>query len=387
MVSRLLLHVGPSVGNYNVLSSATVPNVGFASPEFNSSFKYSLEQFRVVTGSDESYTPFILPGGGTVAMESTVSFLRKGSKVLIVSNGAFGDRWEKILSRYPVEFKILRANPGEIVPVSQVKSEVQEGGFDAVTLTQVETSTGAKVPVREMAAAVRPYVNLIIVDGVASIGGERMSSKDWNVDVSLTASQKALGAQTGAGLLVASEKAIERLSEPSISGYFLDLRNWLPIMNSFLAGGGGYFATPPIGTVFSLQKSFQIIEEESLDKRLERHRVCAEAFRKGIKEMGLEIVASENVRSNTVSGVYLDGVNIQKFIKEAMSKGVEFGAGVHEKIKDRYFRVGHMGWIEPSNIITALTTIEESVSSLGGKVKKGSAASVKEMFEKSGTGL
>lgn len=375
------MHVGPSIGNYNVLSSATVPNVGFASPEFNSAFKYDLEQFRKVTGVDESYTPFILPGGGTVAMESVVSFLRKGSRVLIVSNGVFGDRWEKILSRYPVEFRILRANPGESVPVNQVKSEVQEGGYDAVTFTQVETSTGAKVPIKDMASAVRPYVELIIVDGVASIGGERMNAAEWNIDVCLTASQKALGAQAGAGLLVASEKAVERLSESSISGFFLDLRNWLPIMKSFLSGGGGYFATPPVGTVFSLKKSFEIIEEEGLEGRFERHRICAEAFRKGISEMGLEIVAAENARSNTVSAVYLDGVNIGDFIRESMSRGVEFGAGVHEKIRDRYFRVGHMGWIEPAHIISALNVIEDSVSALGGNVKKGSAASVKSFFE------
>ncbi len=374
------MHVGPSVGNYSVLSSATVPNIGFASPEFNSAFRYDLEKFRTVTGADESYTPFILPGGGTVAMESTVSFLRKGSRILIVSNGVFGDRWEKILSRYPVEFRILRANPGETVPASQIRAEVQEGGFDAVTLTHVETSTGAKVPMKEMVAAVRPYVDLVIVDGVASIGGERMKASEWNIDVCLTASQKALGAQAGAGLLVASEKAVERLSEQSISGYFLDLRNWLPIMKSFLSGGGGYFATPPVGTVFSLKKSFEIIEDEGLESRYERHRICADAFRKGIREMGLEIVAAENVRSNTVSAVYLDGVNMADFIKEAMTRGVEFGAGVHEKIKDRYFRVGHMGWVEPAHIINALNVIEDSVSALGGKVTKGSAEKVKGIF-------
>lgn len=374
------MHVGPSVGNYNVLSAATVPNIGFASPEFNSAFRYDLEQFRAVTGADESYTPFILPGGGTVAMESTVSFLRKGSKVLIVSNGVFGDRWEKILSRYPVEFRILRANPGETVPASQVKAEVQEGGFDAVTLTHVETSTGAKVPMKEMVAAVRPYVDLVIVDGVASIGGERMKVSEWNIDVCLTASQKALGAHAGAGLLVASEKAVERLSGQSVSGYFLDLRNWLPIMKSFLSGGGGYFATPPVGTVFSLKKSFEIIGDEGLESRYERHRICADAFRKGIREMGLEMVAAENVRSNTVSGVYLDGVDMGDFIKEAMSRGVEFGAGVHEKIKGRYFRVGHMGWVEPAHIINALNVIEDSVTAFGGKVTKGAAEKVKGIF-------
>ena len=91
--------------------------------------KYSLEQFKGVTGADETYTPFIIPGGGTAAMESVVSFLSKGSKVLIVTNGVFGDRWAGILSRYPVKFKILRAKAGQAIPTSQIAAELSEGGI------------------------------------------------------------------------------------------------------------------------------------------------------------------------------------------------------------------------------------------------------------------
>ncbi len=372
MVSRILMHVGPSVANYGVLSSAVAPNLGFASPEFNQAMKYSLGQFREVTGADESYTPFIIPGGGTAAMESVVSFLPRDSNVLIVTNGVFGDRWEGILSRYPVKFKILRAKAGQAIATNQIASELREGGYHAVTITQVETSTGVRMPMKEIAAAIRPFVKLIIVDGVASIGGERMNAAQWNIDICLTASQKALGAQAGAGLLVASENAMSLLQNPSISGYLLDLRNWAKIMQSFLAGGGGYFATPPIGTVFSLAESFRRIEVETMEARIARHRTCSEAFRKGITEMGLDVVASEPLRSSTVTGVYLENADIGKFLQEAMARGVEFAAGVHPEIKERYFRVGHMGWIEPAHIMIALNAIEGALESLGRKVEKDS---------------
>lgn len=377
------MHVGPSVGNYNVLSASTVPNVGFASPEFNSAMKYSLEGYMNITGADGSYTPFILPGSGTGAMESTMSFLGKGSKVLIVTNGVFGDRWEKIVSRYPVEFKVLRASAGNVVPTSQIKAELEDTHYDAVTITHVETSTGARMPIKEIASAIRPLVDLIIIDGVASIGGERMNVRDWNVDVCLTASQKALGAQAGAGLLVASERAMSRLRNPSIAGYFLDLRNWQPIMEAFLEGRGGYFATPPIGTIFSLKESFLLVDRETPEKRYERHRICAEGFRKGIREMGLEIVAAEGYRSNTVSGVYLENTDVGAFIQKCMEEGVEFGAGVHEQIRGRYFRAGHMGWIEPAHIVRALNTIEKAASSMGVSVNRDAAAvAAKEIFGK-----
>jgi aspartate aminotransferase-like enzyme len=382
MTSRILMHVGPSIGNYDVLSAAVQPNIGFASPEFNSAMKNSLEGFRYVTGSDSSYTPFILPGSGTVAMESVMSFIPRGSRILVVSNGVFGDRWEAIMSRYPVILKVLRAEAGKAVSIGDIEHEVSSGRYFAVAMTQVETSTGVRLDVESVAKAVRNHVDLVIVDGVASIGGETMKAAQWGIDVCLTASQKALGAQAGAGLLVASPSAMEKLKGESISGYFADLRNWSDIMNKFLAGGGGYFATPSIGTVFSIQKSMDLIRSETMEARVRRHEICSQAFRAGINHLGLEILASEKLRSNTVSGVMVDGINIADFLQRCMKKGVEFGAGVHPSVRDRYFRVGHMGWVQPAHIITALNAIESSLEEMGKKVDRGSAQAAGEIFSR-----
>ena len=376
------MHVGPSIGNYDVLSAAVQPNIGFASPEFNSAMKNSLEGFRYVTGSDSSYTPFILPGSGTVAMESVMSFMPRGSRILVVSNGVFGDRWEAIMSRYPVILKVLRAEAGKAVSIGDIEHEVSSGSYFAVAMTQVETSTGVRLDVESVAKAVRNHVDLVIVDGVASIGGETMKAAQWGIDVCLTASQKALGAQAGAGLLVASPSAMEKLKGEPISGYFADLRNWSDIMNKFLAGGGGYFATPPIGTVFSIQKSMDLIRSETMEARVRRHEICSQAFRAGINHLGLEILASEKLRSNTVSGVMVDGINIADFLQRCMKKGVEFGAGVHPSVRDRYFRVGHMGWVQPAHIITALNAIESSLEEMGKKVDRGSALAAGEIFSR-----
>ncbi len=376
------MHVGPSIGNYDVLSAAVQPNIGFASPEFNSAMKNSLEGFRYVTGSDSSYTPFILPGSGTVAMESVMSFIPRGSRILVVSNGVFGDRWEAIMSRYPVILKVLRAEAGKAVSTGEIEHEVSSGRYFAVAMTQVETSTGVRLDVESVAKAVRNHADLVIVDGVASIGGETMKASQWGIDVCLTASQKALGAQAGAGLLVASPSAMEKLKGESISGYFADLRNWSDIMNKFLAGGGGYFATPPIGTVFSIQKSMDLIRSETMEARVRRHEICSQAFRAGINHLGLEILASEKLRSNTVSGVMVDGISIPDFLQRCMKKGVEFGAGVHPSVRNRYFRVGHMGWVQPAHIITALNAIESSLEEMGKNVDRGSALAAGEIFSR-----
>ncbi len=181
---------------------------------------------------------------------------------------------------------------------------------------------------------------------------------------------------------MASPSAMEKLKGESISGYFADLRNWSDIMNKFLAGGGGYFATPPIGTVFSIQKSMDLIRSETMEARVRRHEICSQAFRAGISHLGLEILASEKLRSNTVSGVMVDGINIADFLQRCMKKGVEFGAGVHPSVRDRYFRVGHMGWVQPAHIITALNAIESSLEEMGKRVDRGSALAAGEIFSR-----
>ncbi|HLH86646.1 MAG TPA: alanine--glyoxylate aminotransferase family protein [Thermoplasmataceae archaeon] len=373
MTEKILMHVGPSISNYYVHSAASKTNVGFASKEFVEAMGDSLHGFMELVGAGSDYFPFILPGGGTSAMEAAVSFLHKDSSVLIVSNGVFGDRWEGILSRYPVNFKVLRAKAGRSVDISQIETELSNARYDAVTFTQVETSTGVRMPLKEIVPRIRNLVDLVIIDGVAGVGGEPIDVEKLKIDILLTASQKAIGAQAGAGLMVASSRAMEKLAVESISGYYLDLRNWKDNMKGFLEYKGSYFATPPVGTVLSLQKAFKLIQEEGKEKRFDRHRICADAFRKGIAAMGLELVSEEPFRSNTVSGVMVTPGSSQKVVSEAMNMGVEFASGVHPEIKDRYFRVGHMGWIQPSHIVLALKTIETACEKSGIPVNRGEA--------------
>jgi len=98
---RLLMHVGPVTIEDEVLLAGMRNNVGFSSPEFVEAMGEVLRGLRKVFGVDDSYQTFAIVGGGTSAMESVVSLLRKGEKVLVVSNGVFGDRWEPCLRGTP----------------------------------------------------------------------------------------------------------------------------------------------------------------------------------------------------------------------------------------------------------------------------------------------
>jgi aspartate aminotransferase-like enzyme len=368
---RALMHVGPVTIELDVLLAGVKENVGFSSREFVDAMSSSLKGLRKIMGAPH-YQSFIIPGGGTSAMESVVSMLKKGDKVLVVSNGVFGDRWLNIFKRYGVSVDSLKAEAGDYVKPEIVEEAVKKNSYTMVTLTHVETSTGVREPVKEVTKRIRDLVQLIVVDGVASVAGEEMRAEEWGIDVVLTASQKALGCPPGAGLLVASPKAVSRISQDMLGGYYLHLSNWLEIMRSLEDGKASYFATLPVHLAFMLAKAFDLIEQEGLENRLKRHEIVGGAIRSGVEAMGLSLVAKEpSTYSNTVTGVKLSKVDASKVLSSMDEAGIELAPGVHPALAGRYVRIGHMGWITPNDAISTIATLERILHSLGEQVKLG----------------
>jgi len=380
---RILMHVGPVNILDRILYAGLKNNIGFTSPEFIQAFQYSLKKTRELFQVDNTYQPFLIPGGGTSAMESVTSLLREGERVLVVSNGVFGDRWESIFRKYPLKVDVLRAEPGYYVEPEAVEKQVKKEKYALVTFTHVETSTGVRQPIKESVKAVRDYVDLVVVDGVSSVGAEEVKAKDWGVDVYLTASQKAIGVPPGIGILVLSENAMKRLNdEKSVAGYYLDLRNWLPVMRGMEEGKGAYFSTPPVHTILMLQEALKIItEEEGLESRIKRHERVAAAIRAGIEGMGLEIVAKRpEAYSNTVTGVLLKKVSADAVLSNIISEGIELAPGVHPALRGKYFRIGHMGWVTENDAFATIATIERVLKKLGEDVKVGEGVKATQIY-------
>jgi aspartate aminotransferase-like enzyme len=372
MTRKILMHVGPETIDYDVLLGGIKGDVGFTSKEFVDAMSFSLKFLRKLMEVGESYQPFIIPGGGTSAMESVTSLLRKGDKVLVVSNGVFGNRWIDIFSRYPVNVKALKAKAGYYVKPEEIEEEVKKDHYTMVTMTHVETSTGVREPIAEVTKRIRDYVDLIVVDGVASVGGEEVRAEDWKIDVFLTASQKAIGTPPGAGLLVLSENATKRLGEDNIAGYYLNLKNWIGVMQSMEKGKASYFSTLPVHLILMIKKAFELIETEGIGNRIRRHEIVSSAIRKGIEALGLEIVAkTPEAYSNTVTGVMLKKVNPNDVLSMSLTEGIEFAPGVHPDLVGKYFRIGHMGWVNINDVISAIAVIERVLSKLGEPINFG----------------
>ncbi len=371
---RLVMVPGPINFEPSVLREMAAEGLDHTSPEFVDAFAESLAMLRKIVNATNEYQPIVIAGSGTLAMEaSTTNFLKKDSKVLVVSNGYFGDRFAELLSRYPVRVDVIKPDVlGGAVNPDKIIATVEKEGYDLVTLTHVDTSTAVLQPLREVGRALKDKDTLLVVDGVCSVGGEEINVVEDGIDVLFTGSQKALGVPPGLAILWLSPKALGRLERisNSLTPYYADLRKWVNVMKSYEDRKPLYFATPAVNLIVALRKSLELILKEGLDRRFARHKQLSEAFREGVKALRLQLLPKEENVAHTVTAVKLpSNIDSTSFVSSVRSMGVLIAKGLIKEVN--YFRVGHMGSVNANDIIATVAAIERALYKHGYEFKFG----------------
>jgi alanine-glyoxylate transaminase/serine-glyoxylate transaminase/serine-pyruvate transaminase len=376
---NLLMIPGPIEFDADVLAALGTATPSHVSPEFIDTFARALEQMRDVFISPDGL-PMVLAGSGTLAMDSAAANLvEPGDKILIISTGYFSDRFGQIVERYGGQVTYLRAPIGSRPNLKQVDDTLKTAHFKLLIATHVDTSTGVINDVRGLAETAQRYGTLVIVDGVCSVAGEELRTTDWNIDLVLTASQKAIGVPPGLALLVVRPRALDafyRRKRP-VMNYYADWTNWLPIMESYLLRKPSYFATPAVNLISALQVSLTKILKEGLQARFERHEAISSACKAGIRALGLgQVPVQPEYSANTMTAPrYPDGFIGNDFLARIAKSGVILAGGLHPEIRSQYFRIGHMGEATISEVLITLGAIETALQQSGYSFELGAGIS------------
>lgn len=377
---KLLMIPGPIEFDSDVLAAMSIPTESHVSPDFIECFGNCLD-LMLDTWQAPTGQAFIVAGSGTLSMDmAAANLVEAGDKVLVVSSGYFGERFDTIFKRYGAETNVLSVAPGEHVSLEALEEELKKHRYKIVSFTHVDTSTGVLMDAQKIGEICSKYKVLSILDGVCSVAAEAINQEAWNIDVVLTASQKAVGVPPGLALLVASPLAMEtwKNRKTLVGSYYSDWSNWLPIMQAYQSRKGSYFGTPPVNLIRALEVSLRKIKAEGLTKRFERHHKLAHAFRKGIQSIGLKMVAtSESNTAATLSAIYYpEGINPASFLKAVSDHNVIFAGGLLPAIKDQYFRVGHMGSVNSNDLLACLNALESALMVQNFKFESGKSLRV-----------
>lgn len=383
---ELLLIPGPTPVTDEIRSALASPTWSHTDPRFVQIVKNSLTYTKRLLGIKEGEV-FIVAGTGTLAMEMAIlNTVAPGERILILSQGFFGDRFEPLAASFGIKTDILRSEWGQRLDVEEVRAQLAKDNYKAVTVTHVDTSTGVEADLDALVPLVKEKGALFILDGVCATAGieEDMSrvyggNPDYKMDVVLSGSQKAIGVPPGLLLLGMSPAALAAREEMGrIPAYYGDIKNWLPVMHD----PGKYFATPAVNMIYAYEEAMKAIFAEGLEQRYRRHRATARAVRAALATYGMQALAQEDVAASTLSCVlYPQGIEDAVFRAALAKKGIVV-AGALAALAGKAYRIGHMGSTSLADFKRAVRAIGEVMQELGVEADSGKALRVlKEVYE------
>ncbi|KAJ7460596.1 pyridoxal phosphate-dependent transferase [Mycena latifolia] len=345
---------GPIEVSDEVLYANAHPSMSHVSPDFVPIFGDCIRMTREVVLSTEGQ-PFLISGSGTLGWDQVAANLvQPGENALVLHSGYFGDSFTECLETYGAKVDQLKAEVGAAVSQEAIESALKSKKYRILTFTHVDTSTAVLSDAKAIAETVQRVSpdTLVILDGVCSVASEELRMDAWGIDVVLTASQKGLGVPPGLSILVASPKAIklEEVSDAysrALSLVFTYPSRWLPIMKAYESGKPAYFATPPVNLIYAYHASLSQITKKapSLEERFKLHCEASQQIKDTAAELGLkQLPLDPAFAAKGMTALYFpDGMTAADVLPKLGAKGIIAAGGLHAAIKDKYFRVGHMG--------------------------------------------
>ena len=328
--------------------------------------------------------PIIFPGTGSSGWEAALTnLLSKGDKVLSGRFGHFSHLWIEMCKKLHIDVEEVDCEWGSGTPheeFEKILSADKEHKIKAVLVTQNETSTGVTNDVK----ATRELLNnlnhpaLLFVDGVSSIGSIKFEMDAWGVDVAVSGSQKGFMLPAGLAISCVSQKALETAKTANLPRAYYDYQDMLKINET------GYWPyTNPMPLLRGLREALNMMMEEGLDNIYSRHKFLAEAVQKASSAWGLKLCAKDpSLYSNTVTAIMVpEGIDSTDVVKTAYNKyNTSFGGGLN-KVAGKLFRIGHLGDLNSTMILGAISTAELAMYDVGIKFELGSgvAAAIKHL--------
>src|SRR3954471_11282480 len=328
--------------------------------DFRALYSRVLADLKTFIGTKNDVVMFAASGTG--AMEAAVSNLTSpGDKVLVVTAGKFGERWQGLAKAYGCNVELVSAGYGETVPMEAIEAKLTSDV--RVLYTQAtESSTGVRHDIEAMAALLKRKApeTLFVVDAITGLGTTHFDVDAWGIDVIIGGSQKAVMIPPGLAYCAVSDRAWRRMETSKNPRYYFDLRKE---RKSAAKGESAY--TPAVALIAALGAALDYIAAGASgeiaigrDALIHNAEVVAEMTRASLKALGLKLFAP-TAPAAAVTAVYApegtDSGAVVKGFKEQFGGVLANGQG---EMKGQLFRIAHLGFFDYLDTVAMIGGLE-----------------------------
>jgi 2-aminoethylphosphonate-pyruvate transaminase len=362
---KLLFTPGPLTTSLSV-KMAMLHDAGSWHFEFNNLVAELRGKILAVAGlkPGEGYESVLLQGSGTYGLESVLgSAIPAKGKLLVLSNGAYGERIARMAGMLKIDHCILSSDESETPDLLQLeKTLAGDAAITHVAMVHCETTTGILNPVETVGRMVASHKRVFIVDAMSSFGAIPIDMKAASIDFLVSSANKCLEGVPGFCFVIANKPRLLEC-EGRARSLSLDLfGQWLGFEKN-----GQFRFTPPTHALLAFAQAMKEWDEEGgLALRGARYAANHAILLQGMKGFGFRPFLKPEIQSFIITAFgYPDdsGFNFQTFYRLLSDNGMIVYPG---KLTQRNtFRIGTIGRLFAGDIVQLLHAIQNSLAFMG----------------------
>jgi 2-aminoethylphosphonate-pyruvate transaminase len=357
----VLLNPGPVMISERVRKSLMQPDICHREDEFFRIQRRVREKLVKVCGGDNRFSSVVITGSGTASLEAVTSLLSNlDGKILVINNGTYGERIKKIAEIYGAKTREIKFDLNKPISVGEIESVLKEDpSIEVIAVVHHETTTGMLNPLDEISELSKRYGKILFVDAVSSVGAEKLSMKDHDIDFCVGDPNKCIQSIPGVSFVCFKKSTLEKFRKKPRKLFYLDLIT----LYDFQEKDDTPF-TPAVHAFYALDAALDELLEEGVDKRRARYRARAEELRGGLISLGFESYLPLECYSSTLASFRLPAdLTYEELHDELKRRGFVIYAP-QAVLGNRVFRVANMGELTRGHTKSFVSNLELTLKKL-----------------------
>ena len=304
-----------------------------------------------------------MQGSGTFAVESMISSLTsKNSKILILINGAYGERMKKMcsyLNRECINYTVAEHETHNINEIEKIIDSHND--LTHVFAVYCETTSGILNPIEDIANLVAKKNLSFFIDAMSAFGALPISSKKYKFDAVAASSNKCLEGVPGVGFILVKNDIIKN-SKGNCHSLSLDLYDQWQAMEK----NKQWRFTPPTHVLAAFYQALKEHKKEGSDEvRLNRYSNNCRIICEGMKELGFKQLLPNELQAPIIITFMQpenSNFNFEKFYDALSKKNFLIYPG-KLTVADT-FRIGCIGNLNENDMHNTIKAVKEVVTEL-----------------------
>jgi 2-aminoethylphosphonate-pyruvate transaminase len=360
---EVLLNPGPATTTDTVKYAQVCPDICPREQEFGDVMEWICAELSLMAGKSGRVETVLFGGSGTAADEVMISScVPDNGKLLIIDNGAYGERFAKIASVYKLNFEVFKSSGFAPLDCEKIKAKLTEGKFTHLAIVYHETTTGLLNPAPQLCRFCHEKVITTIVDAVSAFAAISIDMDRDCFDFMASTSNKNIQGMAGIGFVFCRKEALEKTASYPMRSFYLNLWD----QYQYFKKTRQTRFTPPVQSLYALKQAIIEAKKEGIENRYARYSACWEVLVKSVKKIGLKMLVPEEIQSKLITAIIEPSTSKYSFdALHDLAKSKRFTIYPGKLSTANTFRIANIGDIKPQEMAAFTKIMESYMSSIG----------------------